>query len=611
MDEFDPSKPFYQQVLLIDTTIKDIQSVRIRHNDVVGKEEDVFRGFRTIPFAGEANPHIYPNGEVYNQVPSYYATVSNTASMYSTSNKSDIPGEAHPGLSSDTRFGVLIPNQKPNSGRGGHANQRNDRYSDRGNYQHDRGAYAQHLNRRGRRDMQFGRGQGRTDERGQGRFDERIQARGSRGYGHREMRGDHHYDGGEYHRNDVRETRNRYHPAREYGNSQDQHWPGYVAEPVYNKSPYPQEALPVYRPFEDNGAGASAPSEGMLNYGQAFQPTPDFMAHAGASMPSIMSHGISHPTMFWPQAMAYGAYPLAPMLNYDTNAQFPMDTLQSATESDLLDDTPRFVLAPPPPALRTQRNNHSRGNHSPLIIGNLDDEVVVSMGSGQSREIRNTRPQLVVSHSTPANVHDVGNFSQGTEGLLRATAHPPTALGKTPGRSPMRTTTDEGSPLMRLRRAVTDSASQHTPLTQAAPNPSSRSNLHGLATHTGFAIVEPRSSPSAGTFSPRPGSPANGNVNSTTARSSPGMPFSSMGPTSSRQLARNSSSHELTYVGYTICGQTDGAISREPTPPANVARRWFQSRQYVPESRVSSPGAASSAYNGEFHTDHRSEDGRI
>jgi hypothetical protein len=122
--------------------------------------DDPFNGFRTLPYPGEATLHAYPNGDVYQRVPSYYASVGNTISMYATANKSDVMGEAHPGLSTDTRYGLLNPTmiaeRRYNNSHPPRQSRRPERAPQhRAPQQHERRAQPLEGNRRQRREAQF------------------------------------------------------------------------------------------------------------------------------------------------------------------------------------------------------------------------------------------------------------------------------------------------------------------------------------------------------------------------------------------------------------------------------------------------------------------------
>ncbi|KAM0172588.1 hypothetical protein ACHAPF_007324 [Botrytis cinerea] len=601
VDEFDATKPFYQQILLIDTTIKDIQSVRFRHNDTVGDDIDVFKGFRTIPYTGERHQHVYPNGETYVQVPSYYASVANTPSMYSTSNKSDVIGEAHPGLSSDTRFGVLVPSQDRTVGRGG-GSHRGGSDRGRGNQHHgERGGYAQHLNRRGRRDQQFGRGQG------QGRGDVRGDWRGTfRNVG----RGGRHHDNTN-HQVSVQGRE----PMNDHGN--EQVWGNGRGE---STSSYHQEAGQMYANYNETDRTYPTFSEdnsAYPAYATYNRVENNYIGHNG----EMFAHNYMTSGQQGPVYLGYEEnYPLAPSnasmmgINGQASPYFvPVDTDGNPYSSPVFYPYSRnaangYGYANNHPILHSPESiENYEGVRSQYFVPGQDIGVAVPMGPEHSRA--NPHPRVVLPPTTPGTQMLAKN-SAASEGFLGANVQPPTLFRPTPGRSPMRTTTDEGSPLMRPRRHATDPTVSFTPLSHGRSTSGSGTDLRRLATgNSGFAIAEARSSPSAGTFSPE--SPHNTNANST-ARSSPGLSFSNLNITG--PMARTSSSHELKYIGYTIQGQTgqpSGSTSRTSTPIANPGRRWFEARQFVPSgSRVSSPGTASPGPNNRFWAESRSENGQ-
>lgn len=254
------------------------------------------------------------------------------------------------------------------------------------------------------------------------------------------------------------------------------------------------------------------------------------------------------------------------------------------------------------------------GGHSPYFVPGHDIGVDVSMRSDNGRDVTNPRPRVVLPPATPGSQTYISS-SDGHEGQLRANLYPPTPFGPSVGRPPMRTTTSEGSPLMRPRRHATDPHMTFAPLTHARTTSGSGTDLRRLATgNSGFAIAEPRSSPSASVFSPRSASPRNANMDALTARSSPGLSFSNPSAVGG-PMTRNASSHELKYAGYSNPGKSIpslGLVSRTSTPLANSGRRWFESRQFVPDgSRSSSPGIASPCQNSRIRVESRSEDGQM
>lgn len=567
--------------------------------------------------------------------------------MYSTSNKSDIIGEAHPGLSSDTRFGVLIPNQNRPQGRGGGAYQRHDRpdrQNGRGNYQNDRGGYAQHLNRRGRRDMQFGRGQGRT---GNGRGDSRVGGHHFEGHNHYngrrevqieyfnhqepaheiihhldELSLDQHREGGyemeqkrndlalAKHRDNLAMSQHRANLARRYDAMSDdgvrtwgeryaqapifnaQHAPTtggvfYSAEHIRRYGEPPIQEPPLYDGFNEENPYIPPPhlwdfTPGTTAWNERFQALPGHMDPSGLHTYMAPGNADNVPQYSWP-------YMQAP-----------------ARENNAGDPPPYFVPSLPAHDMASRVEGNSQYSAPCHDIGVADP-----MEPDHVRMVTSPGPRVVVPQITPGErtLDHERNFGEN-QGFLWANVQPPTPLRPSPGRSPMRTTTDEGSPIVRPRRIATDPSNQHTPIGHGRGN--SGSDLRRWATaHSGFAIAQPRSSPSAGAFSPGPGSPAHGHLTSTTARSSPGISFSNSGPFG-RSMERTASSHELNYVGFSINGETPGQMSRTPTPPINSGRRWFETRQYVPDgSRMSSPGQGNpNSHNGIF-SEHRSEDGQM
>jgi hypothetical protein len=80
------------QVALVDNSMQNINTVRMQHSHDPLASDDPFNGFRTMPYPGEAPLDSYPNGEVYRLIPSYYASIGSTTSMYATSNKSYVIG---------------------------------------------------------------------------------------------------------------------------------------------------------------------------------------------------------------------------------------------------------------------------------------------------------------------------------------------------------------------------------------------------------------------------------------------------------------------------------------------------------------------------------------
>jgi hypothetical protein len=132
VDEFDPTKhPFANQIALIDTAVRDCRACRTRYeghrsgtvygnndsqtdgnSDATAIEQDPYDNFRireTLDPVGL--PRITLSSGTYTQVPSRHASCYKLVSIYSHPNKSDIPGAANLGGSTDTRYG--IPGQAP------------------------------------------------------------------------------------------------------------------------------------------------------------------------------------------------------------------------------------------------------------------------------------------------------------------------------------------------------------------------------------------------------------------------------------------------------------------------------------------------------------------
>ncbi|KAF4632963.1 hypothetical protein G7Y89_g5167 [Cudoniella acicularis] len=153
VDQFDLAcHPFCNQIALIDKAILDIKAVRDRytrasrvlnratghstqditngqangyangdtngqmngvnghHSDATDElnlvNKDPFDDFRDFPADPSMISTITLESGTYEQVPSRFATIHNMVSIYAQPNKSDIPGELHPGVNSDTRFGT-------------------------------------------------------------------------------------------------------------------------------------------------------------------------------------------------------------------------------------------------------------------------------------------------------------------------------------------------------------------------------------------------------------------------------------------------------------------------------------------------------------------------
>ncbi|CAD6448415.1 6195eca1-d391-4517-9222-974b792d0c2b [Sclerotinia trifoliorum] len=525
--------------------------------------------------------------------------------MYSTTNKSDVIGEAHPGLSSDTRFGVLVPNQSQNQGRGGNSYRGNDRQNGRSNQHYgERGGYTQHLNRRGRRDMHFGRGQGRGEGRGDGRGHVRGSARGGR---HFEKGGNHH---------NTSSTQNGNHQRREDDYDEGRWWGQPAPREILDG--YKEEADRSYSGYDEDGSQNSS-------YKSYHQDDDTYWGPNGEGFPHLTpTHGQQAPT--YPGLEE--TYPLilppnAVLMSYNGSINsyahpvpiegnqygFPNFYQSMQRRIPFRDYTSSGVVC----SAELEMESHV-GGHSPYFIPGHDIGVDVSMGSDNGREATNPRPRVVLPLTTPGGQTYIGS-SDGHEGQLRANVYPPTPFGPSASRSPMRTTTSEGSPVMRPRRHATDANMSFTPLTHARTTSGSGTDLRRLATgNSGFAIAEPRSSPGASVFSPRSASPRHANMDAITARSSPGLSFSNPSAVGG-PMTRNASSHELKYAGYSIAGQSVpslGLVSRTSTPLANSSRRWFESRQFVPDgSRLSSPGIASPGQNSRIWVESRSEDGQM
>lgn len=68
-------------------------------------KEDPFDSFRDYEQVGTMANIVTLESGIYKQVPSRYATLGNSISIFAQTNKGDVAGEAHPGYSQDTRFG--------------------------------------------------------------------------------------------------------------------------------------------------------------------------------------------------------------------------------------------------------------------------------------------------------------------------------------------------------------------------------------------------------------------------------------------------------------------------------------------------------------------------
>lgn len=101
--------PFGDQVALVDKAVRDCQAIAQRYStDTEDDDNRTYEGFRTNqPVNRSTLSSISLESGVYIQIPSKYASVNRLISVYATPNKSDVTGTAHPGLSVDTRFGVM------------------------------------------------------------------------------------------------------------------------------------------------------------------------------------------------------------------------------------------------------------------------------------------------------------------------------------------------------------------------------------------------------------------------------------------------------------------------------------------------------------------------
>lgn len=111
------------QIALIDKAIRDIRVTRQRYEGVARVQTrlnvddgasvssgetmlpDPFDNFRTQKLDSANITTVTLESGTYAQVPSRFAKVGNLVSVYSTVNKSEWPGEQHPGYSVDNRFG--------------------------------------------------------------------------------------------------------------------------------------------------------------------------------------------------------------------------------------------------------------------------------------------------------------------------------------------------------------------------------------------------------------------------------------------------------------------------------------------------------------------------
>jgi hypothetical protein len=111
------------QIALVDKAIRDIRVTRQRYEGVARVQTrlngddaasvssgetmlpDPFDNFRTQKLDSANITTVTLESGTYAQVPSRFAKVGNLVSVYSTVNKSEWPGEKHPGYSVDNRFG--------------------------------------------------------------------------------------------------------------------------------------------------------------------------------------------------------------------------------------------------------------------------------------------------------------------------------------------------------------------------------------------------------------------------------------------------------------------------------------------------------------------------
>jgi len=179
--------PFGEQVALVDKCIMDIKAVRDRYQaparaqtlngqnyaDSEDSENDPFDDFRSTRPANLVVSTVTLESGTYVQVPSRFSKIDAMVSVHSVKNKSDTPGEKHPGVSADTRFGTTgkppfntVPRREQNSQQHRHG-QRNDihqnghnvsatqgdrKLNGQHNSQHQRqGSSARYGGRRGRR----------------------------------------------------------------------------------------------------------------------------------------------------------------------------------------------------------------------------------------------------------------------------------------------------------------------------------------------------------------------------------------------------------------------------------------------------------------------------
>ncbi|KAE8450148.1 hypothetical protein EG329_006929 [Mollisiaceae sp. DMI_Dod_QoI] len=136
VDEFNLyAHPFSNQVVLVDTVIRDCRAARSRYEgsgmaflrqgndegDDEGSDDyqmlaknDPFNRFRQTRLPGQQSlppdglQVVYLESGNYFQVPSIYGSCANLISLYSTPNKGDLRGLAHTGPGNDSRFGIVV-----------------------------------------------------------------------------------------------------------------------------------------------------------------------------------------------------------------------------------------------------------------------------------------------------------------------------------------------------------------------------------------------------------------------------------------------------------------------------------------------------------------------
>ncbi|EHL03796.1 hypothetical protein M7I_0079 [Glarea lozoyensis 74030] len=105
--------PFREQHLLIDNTIREIKAVRQSHP---GDQSDPFEHFRSHEAPEKDVTYVEMNaqsGGLYVQVPSYYASVHDTISLYKTAVSLDGERSSTPPANEDSRYGVVCPPSEP------------------------------------------------------------------------------------------------------------------------------------------------------------------------------------------------------------------------------------------------------------------------------------------------------------------------------------------------------------------------------------------------------------------------------------------------------------------------------------------------------------------